>query len=357
MTWCPLLWPIGSLLVHTRARRFARPSGLPRDATMSIVSSFTSSPRPALAPSGAPRRSRPRPATDRRPAAPASRSDVATRARSSPASTSDAAPSPPAPVSRRAFALAAAAAAAALAPPARADDDDDLDEDAAQAAIEASMRDVLKAQSGEQTYPRQTAFGAPGQPMQASFEVSSLWSVSPKTVVVGSGAKDASLATWTDVVDPVNGKVIQGVSMFVTPGYRTPNITDLGAPENVPVAKALGLDGDDSYRRADMLGSAKRVAPDGQTYYDWEMVASPPPKQCPSAVGCLYPDHIYLMSATVRDGNLYVLSVDAFPENWRQAGNNLRRVRGSFEVRPTPIGVEGETTVPAETETEPVATQ
>ena len=323
---------------------------------MSIVSSFASSPRPALAPSGAPRRSRPRPATDRRPAASASRSDVAARARASPASTSDAASSPPAPVSRRAFALAAATAA--LAPPARADDDDDdLDEDAAQAAIEASMRDVLKAQSGEQTYPRQTAFGAPGQPMQASFEVSSLWSVSPKTVVVGSGAKDASLATWTDVVDPVNGKVIQGVSMFVTPGYRTPNITDLGAPENVPVAKALGLDGDDSYRRADMLGSAKRVAPDGQTYYDWEMVASPPPKQCPSAVGCLYPDHIYLMSATVRDGDLYVLSVDAFPENWRQAGNNLRRVRGSFEVRPTPIGVEGETTVPAETETEPVATQ
>ena len=323
---------------------------------MSVVSSFASSTRPALAPSGAPRRARARPATERRPAAPASRSDVATRARASPASTSDAAPSAPAPVSRRAFALAAAAAAAALAPPARADDDDDdLDEDAAQAAIEASMRDVLKAQSGEQTYPRQTAFGAPGQPMQGSFEVSSLWTVSPKTVTVGSGANAASLATWTDVVDPVNGKVIQGVSLFVTPGYRTPDITDLGAPENVPVAKALGLDGDDSYRRADMLGSARRVAADGQVYYDWEMVASPPPKQCPSAVGCLYPDHIYLMSATVRDGDLYVLSVDAFPENWRQAGNNLRRVRGSFEVRPTPVVVEEEATVPAGTDAEPAA--
>jgi hypothetical protein len=31
---------------------------------------------------------------------------------------------------------------------------------------------------------------------------------------------------------------------------------------------------------------------------------------------------------------LYVLSVDAFPENWRQAGNSLRRLRGSFEVTP-----------------------
>jgi len=94
------------------------------------------------------------------------------------------------------------------------------------------------------------------------------------------------------------------------------------------------LDNDDTYRRADMLGSARRVAKDGQVYYDWEMVASPPPKDCPSAVGCLYPDHIYLMSATVRGGDLYVLSVDAFPENWRQAGNSLRRLRGSFEVTP-----------------------
>ena len=64
-----------------------------------------------------------------------------------------------------------------------------------------------------------------------------------------------------------------------------------------------------------------------------DVVASPPPRSCPSAVGCLYPDHIYLMSATVRGGDLYVMSLDAFPENWRQAGNSLRRIRGTFEVR------------------------
>lgn len=46
-------------------------------------------------------------------------------------------------------------------------------------------------------------------------------------------------------------------------------------------------------------GAAKRVAKDGQVYYDWEMVASPPAKECPSAVGCLYPAHIYLMSVRV----------------------------------------------------------
>ena len=79
---------------------------------------------------------------------------------------------------------------------------------------------------------------------------------------------------------PSNGKVVQGVTVFVTPNYATANIDDLGKPENVSVAKALGLDTyDDSYRRADMLGSAKRVAKDGQVYYDWELVASPPPRE------------------------------------------------------------------------------
>jgi len=68
------------------------------------------------------------------------------------------------------------------------------------------------------------------------------------------------------------------------------------------VAKALGLDGDDGYRRADMLGAAKRVAPDGQVYYDWELVVSPLSKNCPSALGCLFPEHIYLVSATVWPG-------------------------------------------------------
>ena len=150
-------------------------------------------------------------------------------------------------------------------------------------------------------------------------------------------------------MDPVNGKVAVEARVFVTKGFVKPSIADLGKPENVPVAKALGLDKyDDSYRRADMLGSYKRVdKTDGdRVYYDWEMVASPPPKECPSAVGCLYPQHIYLMSATVRGGDLYVLSVDAFPENWRQAGNSLRRLRGSFEVRPEDIKNEADGVAP-----------
>ena len=221
---------------------------------------------------------------------------------------------------------------------AAADDDDDLDDEAAQAAIEASMKDVLSKNSGEVSYPRRAAFdGAFGVDgvKAASFEVSNLWTVAPVVQDVTGESGFPAMARWGEIVDPVNGKVAVEARVFVTKGFAKPSIADLGKPENVPVAKALGLDKyDDSYRRADMLGSYKRVdVTDGdRVYYDWEMVASPPPKECPSAVGCLYPQHIYLMSATVVDGDLYVLSLDAYPENWRLAGNSLKRIRNSFRV-------------------------
>ena len=221
---------------------------------------------------------------------------------------------------------------------AAADDDDDLDEEAAQAAIEASMKDVLSKNSGEVSYPRRAAFdGAFGVDgvKAASFEVSNLWTVAPVVQDVTGESGFPAMARWGEIVDPVNGVVAVEARVFVTKGFVKPSIADLGKPENVPVAKALGLDKyDDSYRRADMLGSYKRVdKTDGdRVYYDWEMVASPPPKECPSAVGCLYPQHIYLMSATVVDGDLYVLSLDAYPENWRLAGNSLKRIRNSFRV-------------------------
>jgi hypothetical protein len=154
---------------------------------------------------------------------------------------------------------------------------------------------------------------------------------------------------WGTIVDPVNGEAVRGARAFATPDFGVKSIDDLGKPENVAVAKALGLDGEDSYRRADMLGAAKRVdASTGQVYYDWELVASPPAKSCPSAVGCLYPEHIYLISASVLDGVLYVLSLDATPAQWRVTGNSVKRIRNSFTVgvadeAPTPNVVAAET--------------
>ena len=151
--------------------------------------------------------------------------------------------------------------------------------------------------------------------------------------VDGARVVDAMTTEWGTIVDPVNGEAVQGARAFATPDFGVKSIDDLGKPENVAVAKVLGLDGEDSYRRADMLGAAKRVdASTGQVYYDWELVASPPAKSCPSAVGCLYPEHIYLISASVLDGVLYVLSLDATPAQWRVTGNSVKRIRNSFTV-------------------------
>ena len=186
------------------------------------------------------------------------------------------------PVKSRRDVLALAALLANTTPLAAlaADDDDDLDDDAAQAAVEASMKDVLSKNSGEISYPRRAAFdGAFGVDgvKAASFEVSNLWDVAPVVQDVTGESGFPATARWGEIVDPVNGKVAVEARVFVTKGFPKQSIADLGKPENVPVAKALGLDKyDDSYRRADMLGSYKRVDKnDGdRVYYDWEMVAS-----------------------------------------------------------------------------------
>jgi hypothetical protein len=152
-------------------------------------------------------------------------------------------------------------------------EEDEEDDEAAQAALVASMNSVLKAYSGEMSYPLQTAFdGASASSatlMRTSFEVSSLWDVPPVTTLVSESAANGakSTATWSTIMDPVNGKVVTGAVVTVTKGFAKQKITDLGKPENVSVAKVLGLDGDDSYRRADMLGgggSASTFTPPGE---------------------------------------------------------------------------------------------
>lgn len=205
---------------------------------------------------------------------------------------------------------------------ARADEeDDDL------AAAEATMRDVMSRNSGEQTFARRQSLRNVDGLEACAFEVSSLWTL-------GEGEGKGDETTWGSFVDPVNGEAVQKALVFATRNFGVKSIADLGKPEDVPVAKALGLDKlDDSYRRADLLGAAKRVdKATGQVYYDWELIASPLPKSCPSAVGCLYPEHIYLISASVLNGVLYVLSIDATPAQWRVTGNSVKRIRNSFTV-------------------------
>ena len=122
-----------------------------------------------------------------------------------------------------------------------ADDDDDLDDDAAQAAVEASMKDVLSKNSGEISYPRRAAFdGAFGVDgvKAASFEVSNLWDVAPVVQDVTGESGFPATARWGEIVDPVNGKVAVETRVFVTKGFPKQSIADLGKPENVSAGQA-----------------------------------------------------------------------------------------------------------------------
>ena len=205
---------------------------------------------------------------------------------------------------------------------------DDADDDASQEAIEAQMRAVMERNSGEQIFVKQIGLqsNASDGVKACAFEISNLWRV-------GESTTNGLSTEWGEIIDPVNGEASRSARVFATTNFGAKSIADLGKPEDISVAKALGLDGDDSYRRADMLGAAKRVDKStGQVYYDWELVASPPAKSCPSAVGCLYPEHIYLISASILDGVLYVLSIDATPANWRTTGSSMKRMRNSFVV-------------------------
>ena len=111
------------------------------------------------------------------------------------------------PVKSRRDVLALAALLANTTPLAAlaADDDDDLDDDAAQAAVEASMKDVLSKNSGEISYPRRAAFdGAFGVDgvKAASFEVSNLWDVAPVVQDVTGESGFPATARWGEIVDP-----------------------------------------------------------------------------------------------------------------------------------------------------------
>ena len=114
---------------------------------------------------------------------------------------------------------------------ARADEDDDE-----QAEVEANMRRVMERNSGEQTFVRQVGLSTASEDgvRPCAFEVSSLWTV-------GKSATRGLTTTWGEIVDPVNGQAAVSAVTIATPNFKARSIADLGKPEDVSVARALGL--------------------------------------------------------------------------------------------------------------------
>ena len=210
-----------------------------------------------------------------------------------------------------------------------ADEDDDM----SQEELDEYVKSVTAKNSGEVTYIDVDA-EVEDSSLSSTFKMSSLWKLGSKSKSVGGG--DSSHypdATFDGLLDPVNGTVAQRLFFTKTENVDVDSVEELGKPENLQVYKQLYLEGvNDTFKRSDMLGASSRTASNGIKYYDYELVASPPPKSCPSAVGCLYPEHIYLISSCVKDKKMFVMVIDATPELWRQSGASLKKLRSTFNV-------------------------
>lgn len=208
------------------------------------------------------------------------------------------------------------------------------DGDMSQEELDAYVKAVTEKNSGEITYVDVDA-EVEDASLSSTFKMSSLWKLGSKSKKT-SGSEDTSNypdATFDGLLDPVNGNVASRVFFTKTENVDIDSVEGLGKPENVQVYRQLYLEKvNDTFKRSDMLGASTRTDANGIKYYDYELVASPPPKSCPSAVGCLYPEHIYLISSCVKDKKMFVMVIDATPELWRQSGASLKKLRSSFNV-------------------------
>ena len=208
----------------------------------------------------------------------------------------------------------------------------DDNEDMSQEELDEYVKSVTAKNSGKVTYI-DVDTEVQDSSLSSTFKMSSLWKLGNKSKPVGGDPSNYPEATFDGLVDPVNGVVATRIFFTKTENVDIGTIEALGKPENVQVYKQLYLEGvNDTFKRSDMLGASSRTDANGNKYYDYELVASPPPKSCPSAVGCLYPEHIYLISSCVKDRKMFVMVVDATPGLWRQSGASLKKLRSSFNV-------------------------
>jgi len=106
----------------------------------------------------------------------------------------------------------------------------------------------------------------------------------------------------------------------------------LSNASRVGIAKSLKLP---SVVKADLISGKKVVKDDDLTYYDFDLAVAPATcGQSAENLGlgfCPY-DDLFLLSAVVKEGGLYVFVLESNKEQWRRGNADLKRVRESFRV-------------------------
>ena len=207
------------------------------------------------------------------------------------------------------------------------EEEEEEEGDLNQEELDAYVKSVISKNSGEVNFIDVDS-EIEDEMLKATYAMSSFWRSGRK--LSNTSVEDSSLG-FDGLTDPVNGKVASKLLFKKIDNVSLDSIEELaGKPEDIEVARQLYLN--DSFQRSDMLGAAKRTGENGVIYYDFEFVVSPPAKSCPSALGCLYPEHIYLVSVCVANKSMFEMVIDANPELWRVAGSSLKNVRSSFRV-------------------------
>ena len=162
-----------------------------------------------------------------------------------------------------------------------------------------------------------TTAGSEGSQFKLSYNVPAKWGTGENLYLDSSA--NATVCTHITVYQ-ATGKV---------------EASQLDRATTIGVGTALAVT-DDLFpiRNADLIGGRRRNKGE-QTYFEFDLAAAP--KTCSDSsenlgLGFCPFDSIYLLSATLIDGNLFVIAVECDKFQWKQASADLKRVRSSFSI-------------------------
>jgi len=162
----------------------------------------------------------------------------------------------------------------------------------------------------------------------------------PSKWTTNSGNSGVDL--YVDRSEGFNDKACNHITVYRPSGSLT--IDRLEKASSIGIAKVLNLPSElnVALEQADLI-SARTVTKktndssetNGQRYFEFDMAVAP--KTCGDSAEnlglgfCPY-DSIYLLSATVRNEQPYVIALECDKNEWKRANADLRKVRSSFVV-------------------------
>lgn len=138
---------------------------------------------------------------------------------------------------------------------------------------------------------------------------------------------------YIDSSEGVNAPACKSITVYKAAGKASTDRLDKAS--TIGVGKALEAS-DTKLISADIIGGRKRTRNDAK-YYDFDMASAP--ETCGNnkddlGLGFCPYDTIFLISATILDESLYVMTIECDQNEWKRGNADLKRVRSSFSVEP-----------------------